>query len=168
MNKDQLIEDLSLVRHEEGGFYKECFRSDHKIKTERKSNSGTRALATCIFYMLTDDYPIGYFHKNQSPILHFFHAGGPLIYRFIHPDGRTEKHILGPDIDKGHKLQLVGPGNCWKSTELIQGESFGLISEVVFPGWEQDDWAMATQEELYSALPQHRIWIEKYGYKNQV
>ena len=163
-NKSALIQQLSLTQHQEGGYYNETYRSCDKLNTSREHNGGLRHLSTCIFYMLTDDSPIGYFHKNLSPILHFYHGGSALTYRFIHPDGKTEEHVLGPDIKNGDKLQLVAPGNVWKSTELKGGASFGLVSEVVFPGWEVYDSQIANYADLILCYPQHAKWIKKYSY----
>lgn len=163
IDKKDLINYLSLIRHDEGGYYRETYRSPDCINTNREHHDGVRCLSTCIFYMLTNDNPIGFFHKNKSPILHFYHGGGSLTYRFIHPNGMTEEHILGPDIRNGHKLQLVAPGDVWKSTSLNDGE-FGLVSEVVFPGWEIYDSIIADYSDLLALHPEHAEWIERYSY----
>ncbi|RLM22669.1 cupin [Brenneria alni] len=167
LNKDALIELLALKKHEEGGYYNETYRSPEMIQTGRENNNGLRTLSTCIYYLLTDDSPIGYFHKNLSPILHFYHSGAPLTYRFIYPDGKIEEHILGPDILSGHKLQLIAPGEVWKSTELSSGESYGLVSEVVLPGWEIYDTEIAQYHELLARYPQHETWVKHYSYGGQ-
>ncbi|PWC10800.1 cupin [Brenneria corticis] len=164
MNTSDVIALLALQKHEEGGYYNETYRSREVIHTDREHNDGVRQLATCIYYLLSADSPIGYFHKNISPILHFYHAGGPLTYRFIHPDGSTEEHILGPDIQNGHKLQLVAPGGVWKSTELAPNTAFGLVSEVVLPGWEYYDSLIARHDDLLTAFPHLQYWIRRYSY----
>ena len=165
MNKEQLIQYLSLVRHDEGGYYSETFRAEEKIQTQREGLSGMRSLATCIYYMLTQDNPIGYFHQNTSPIFHFFHSGSPLTYRLIHQDGSVEEYILGPDLDKGHQLQLFVPGGCWKSTELQAGGDYGLLSEIVTPGFEFIDAEIANQTQLLKEFPQHESWIRQFTYQ---
>lgn len=164
---DNLIKTLKLTTHEEGGYYKETFRSDVLLRTDRPENEGIRCLATSIYYMLTATSPIGFFHKNESPILHFYHSGGAMIYRLIHPDGSTEEHILGPEVSKGHCLQFLAPGGCWKSTELESGSEYGLVSEVVFPGWELFDSVIADKNELLAAFPQHAKWIEQFSLKEK-
>lgn len=160
----QLIEKLNLSFHEEGGYFNETFRSEEIITTNRDVNNGERRLATCIYYMLTNTAPLGYFHSNMSPILHFHHAGGPMIYRFIHGDGRIEEHVMGQDIANGQVLQLVAPAGCWKSTQLAPDHEYGLVSEVVFPGWELFDSIIAKKQSLLDAFPQHAAWINAYSY----
>lgn len=159
-----LIKTLSLKKHAEGGYYNETHRAQDLIKTDREHNDGRRRLSTCIYYLLTKESPIGYFHKNLSPIMHFYHSGGPLIYRFIHPDGTTEEHILGPDIEQGHRLQLIADGGVWKSTELSADAEFGLVSEVVVPGWEIFDSVIAQQDDLLTTFPLLPSWIQRYSY----
>ncbi|MGF1742275.1 cupin domain-containing protein [Vibrio profundum] len=162
LSHQQVIEQLDLIPHEEGGYFRQTYQSSSEVKTDREHNGGFRQFSSSIYYMLTEESAIGFFHKNLSPILHFYHGGSPLTYRFIYPDGKTEEHVLGPDITKGHKLQLVGPSNVWKSSELEQGGSFGLVSEVVIPGWEIFDRTLATYQELLSLHPEHMSWVRQY------
>ncbi len=157
MNKQQLIQKLSLTPHIEGGYFSRTYSSD--LKTELSSKP--RSLLSSIFYMLTDDSPIGYLHKNKSDIIHYFHGGSPLSYLIIHPDGKLERKVLGADIDSGQQLQLIVRGGCWKATELETGE-FGLISEAVSPGFDYEDMELAKGKLIKNQFP--HLWdrISKY------
>ncbi|PPK63663.1 hypothetical protein B0F88_13210 [Methylobacter tundripaludum] len=159
MNKQQLIEKLSLEPHIEGGYFARTYRSE--LKTGISSDAKPRCLLSSIFYMLTDDSPIGHLHKNKSDIIHYFHGGSPLSYFIIHPDGNLEMKVLGSDLDKGQQLQLIVRGGCWKATELETGE-FGLISEAVSPGFEYEDMELAEQRTIKNQFP--HLWgrISKY------
>lgn len=159
MNKRQLIEQLSLTAHIEGGYFSRTYSSDVKITLP--SYSEPRRLLSSIFYMLTDDSPIGYLHQNKSDIIHYFHGGSPLTYVILHPDGNLEKKILGVELEKGQQLQLVVRGGCWKATELESGE-FGLISEAVAPGFEYEDMELAEQEIMKNRFPQAWDRISRY------
>ena len=159
MNKRQLIEKLSLEPHVEGGYFSRTYSSE--LKTAIPSNSKSRCLLSSIFYMLTDDSPIGYLHKNKSDIIHYFHGGSPLSYLIIHPDGNLERRMLGTDLDQGQQLQLIVHGGCWKATELVSGE-FGLISEAVSPGFDYEDMELAEAETIKNQFPQCWDKIAKY------
>ena len=159
MNKRQLIEKLSLESHIEGGYFSRTYSSGLKIPVP--SSSKPRCLLSSIFYMLTDDSPIGYLHKNKSDIIHYFHGGSPLSYLILHPDGNLETRILGTDLDKGQQLQLIVCGGCWKATELVSGE-FGLISEAVSPGFDYEDMELAEQKSIKSQFPQCWDRIAKF------
>ena len=158
MTKDDIVKALGLVGHFEGGYFKETFRADHRerLGTPR----GPRATMTSIFYMLTSDSPIDVFHTKHSDGIQFFHLGAPLIYHLIHPDGRYEKVLLGPDIAAGHRLQLAVPGGTWKAAELESG-TFGLVSEVVAPGWEMDDMVLASRADLMALFPEHEALLSR-------
>ncbi len=159
MNKRQLIEKLSLEAHIEGGYFSRTYNSE--LKTGIAFDSKPRSLLSSIFYMLTDDSPIGHLHKNKSDIIHYFHGGSPLTYLIIAPDGNLERKVLGFDLDKGQQLQLIVRGGCWKASELESGE-FGLISEAVSPGFEYRDMELAEEKLIKSLFPQ--LWgrISKY------
>jgi len=159
MNKRQLIEKLSLEPHIEGGYFSRTYSSE--LETAIPPNSKPRCLLTSIFYMLTDDSPIGYLHKNKSDIIHYFHGGSPLSYLILHPDGKLETTQLGADLDKGQQLQLIVRGGCWKATELVSGE-FGLISEAVSPGFDYEDMELAGQMSMKNQFPQCWEQIAKY------
>ncbi len=157
--KSELIKSLALTEHREGGFYKRTYQSPTTIQTNRQPPE--RYLLTSIFYMLTEDKPIGYFHINRSDIIHYFQLGSPIIYLTISPEGILEKHILGPDISQGHCLQLIVKGGYWKASMLETGE-FGLLSEAVAPGFDYKDAEMATPATFKKLFPSLWDTISSY------
>jgi predicted cupin superfamily sugar epimerase len=147
ISKEAFIRSLGLrPHHDEGGYYSEQYRSPERL------GDGRIAMDT-IYYMLTDDSPLGHFHKNRSDIVHFYHSGGPLRYTSIDSRGTVETFVLGPDIDDGQQLQRVVRGGCWKASELLSG-SYGLISEAVVPAFSAADRVMATSGMLKELFPQ--------------
>ncbi|RLJ16251.1 cupin [bacterium endosymbiont of Escarpia laminata] len=153
MKKNQIITHLSLEPHVEGGFFHRTYQSEHQ--TTPTDIEKSRPLLTSIYYLLSDDSPIGYLHKNRSDIIHYFHSGSPLTYHIIHPDGTIERIVMGNDLASGQQLQLIVKGGCWKATELTAGE-YGLVSEAVSPGFEYADMELAERETiqiLFTDLP---------------
>lgn len=140
-----MITILGLIPHEEGGYFKPTYRSSI-------STSDDRPLLSSIYYMLTDDSPIGYLHKNKSDIVHFHHAGSSATYLIIDESGKLEEVTLGPDISNGQQLQLTVKGGCWKSSRLDGGE-YCLISEVVTPGFVEQDRVIADSEKMKKLFP---------------
>ncbi len=88
MDVDELIEQLGLEAHVEGGYFRRTFQADHRDKID--TGAGPRFTLTSIYYLLTRDSPVGHWHLNHSDILHFFHLGTPVTYYLIHPDGSLE------------------------------------------------------------------------------
>ncbi|MEB3217333.1 MAG: cupin domain-containing protein [Nostocales cyanobacterium 94392] len=162
MNKKDLIAKLFLIEHIEGGYFRETYRSNLKIHTNREGRE--RSQLTSIYYMLTDDRPIGYFHKNKSDIVHYFHAGSSLTYLIVHPEGKLERVKLGFDISKGDLPQVLVPGGCWKATVLEEGE-FGLLGEAVAPGFDYRDMELAKSDNFRLNFPD--LWNELKLYIKQ-
>ena len=111
INSNEIIESLDLIPHEEGGFYRQTFETELTCSISDRD----RPLVNSIYYLLTKDSPIGYFHLNTSSIMHYFHIGGPLVYMLISPEGEYSEHILGADIEGGHSFQLLVPGGYLES-----------------------------------------------------
>ncbi|MCW8830131.1 MAG: cupin domain-containing protein [Gammaproteobacteria bacterium] len=149
MTKQKIISSLGLKPHpSEGGYFKRTYTS----KIETSSDSGTRKTLSCIYYMLTNDSPTGYLHRNKSDIIHYFHSGSPISYLIIHPDGHLETQILGNDLTKGHNPQLTVNGGCWKASKLTEGE-YSLLSEAVSPGFEYEDMELARPSTIKQHYP---------------
>ncbi|WP_279244912.1 cupin domain-containing protein [Candidatus Litorirhabdus singularis] len=159
MNKQQWIDQLGLQAHIEGGYFKRSFASQQF--SADPAGDEERLSLTCIYYMLSDDSPLGYWHRNRSDIVHFFHQGAALDYYLLQPDGVLSRHVLGSDAAAGEVLQLAVPGGTWKCTHLSVGE-YGLISEAVVPGFEYADMELGSVSQLSAQFPQHTALFERY------
>ena len=161
MMKKEIIKTLSLEPHpSEGGFFKRTYTSE----IEAPCPVGTRKTLSSIYYMLTDDSPIGYLHKNQSDIIHYFHSGSAISYIIIHPDGRLETQTLGNDLSQGQTPQLTVKGGCWKASKLNEGE-YGLLSEAVSPGFEYEDMELACTTNIRERFPELLDMVKSYIYQ---
>ena len=149
-DKESIIRTLKLEPHIEGGYFRRTFESSvHTLSNQAAMSS--------IYYLLTNETPIGYLHKNKSDIIHFFLSGSPIKYYIVSPEGKLSTKILGSDLEQDHQLQLVVKGGDWKASQLmLEGKScmdFGLISEVVCPGFEYKDMRLATMNILTEGHP---------------
>jgi len=142
MTAAELINLLGLEPHPlEGGY----FRRTYESRLRCDCGYGSRPLLTSIYYLLTQESPVGFLHRNRSDILHYHQLGAAVTYLVIAPDGSLSEHILGPDIAHGETLQLLVPGGYWKASRLCGGE-YALISEAVAPGFDYADNELATEE----------------------
>lgn len=145
MTKEDIISSLNLELHpKEGGYFRRTYESDLWVGEPPNS----RHLMSSIYYLLTDDYPIGFLHKNKSDILHFHHLGASMRYWIISPEGEVIQQVLGPNLQSGEVPQLLVKGGYWKATELLSGQ-YGLISEAVSPGFDFSDNELATTDLFY-------------------
>ncbi|KAI0260027.1 hypothetical protein BC834DRAFT_902566, partial [Gloeopeniophorella convolvens] len=60
-----LIQDLNLISHPEGGYFAETDRQEVEVPSPYASGA-PRSLATTIFYLLTASSPVGVIHTNKS------------------------------------------------------------------------------------------------------
>lgn len=159
-NAHDVINALDLEAHIEGGYFRRTYQSEHRASLE--TSTGPRYLLTSIYYLLTEQSPVGQFHFNQSDILHYFHLGDPIEYSLIHANGSLQTLVMGSDILTKQRLQLHVPGGIWKASRLLNGShGFGLISEAVSPGFDFKDMEMADRGKLTAQFPRHRALIEK-------
>lgn len=158
MTKDEIIEHLNLELHpSEGGYFRRTYESSLCVGEE----AGSRKLLTSIYYMLTDDSPVGYLHKNKSDIIHYHHLGSSITYVIVSPEGVLSKKIVGSNLAAGEQLQLVVPGGYWKASRLNSGE-YSLISEAVVPGFEYADNQIATEDMVAEIFPLLKQKLEPF------
>ncbi|EHN00978.1 YML079W-like protein [Saccharomyces cerevisiae x Saccharomyces kudriavzevii VIN7] len=154
----QLIHDWQLIKHREGGYFKETDRSPSTMELEKpqkgdssKTETVIRNQSTLIYYLLTPDSPIGKFHKNINRITHVLQRGKGQ-YVLVYPDGQVKSFRVGFDYKIGEVSQWVVPGGVFKASFLVPNEEFHnglLISEVVVPGFDFEDHTfMKGEDEL--------------------
>ncbi|TFJ84913.1 hypothetical protein NSK_003945 [Nannochloropsis salina CCMP1776] len=158
----------------EGGFFKETYRSGacpgasqgltdtsgallpSSPSPASSLPSPPRNICTSIFYLLTTEAPVGFWHKNRSNIVHYYQGGDPLTYYLLPPStGRLERHVLGPDLAHGHTLQLIVEGGVWKATVLEGGSvGWGLLGEAVAPGFDYRDMTFGNEDDMAKEYPE--------------
>ena len=172
----ELIRQLGLVGHVEGGYYKETFRSGEQVPKDALTDAAAspraggerRSLATVIYYMLTDKCSHGAWHQNKSPIMHFYQGGRANTYYLLYPDGTLETKKLGLNVLEGEEPQMLVPGGVWKATKCegcLEGD-YSLVGETVSPGFEFDDMTLGADDELARQFPEHEKLIRRLGRKN--
>ena len=155
-NSKYWIEKLELVRHIEGGFYKQIYASKKTCQEH-----GNRSLATCIFYLLEGN-DFSAFHKiNGDEIWHFFIGSSLTIYIFNENDSKLKIVKLGKDLDKGENLQLIINEGNWFAAEVNDKSSFTLVGCTVIPGFEFKNFKLAKKKLLLLKFPSYKWVIEK-------
>ncbi len=128
-----IVDALGLSPHPEGGYYRETFRAPLAVATAR----GPRAASTAIYYLL----PAGATsarHRVASDEVWHHYSGDALELAVLHPDGRRETVVLGPDVAAGERPQAVVPAGAWQSARPL-GARFALCGCTVAPGFEFAD-----------------------------
>lgn len=157
MNYKDIIEELQLQQHPEGGFYAETYRSSAFTLNQ---NGEKRNLSTAIYFLLLDTNKSN-FHRIQSDELWFFHQGEPIEIVTIQ-DGKAHSIILGNAIEKGELPQATIPANTWFGSKLKEGKGFALVSCTVAPGFDFLDFELAERENLANEFPNLEALIEEF------
>ena len=128
---DGMISALGLLRHPEGGFYRETFRAP----------DAPRGASTSILFLL----PAGEqsrWHRVDADEHWLFHDGDPLELLVADPaSGARERIVIGCDVTRGEQPQAVVPRGWWQAARPL-GE-WTLVGCVVAPAFEFARFEMA-------------------------
>lgn len=154
------IRALNLVRHPEGGFFIENYRSEGVIPGGALSaHAGTRPFMSSIYFMLPTG-AISRFHRLKSDEIWYYHAGGSISIHQISPYGKHSTFVLGQDLAAGQSFQIVIRAGCWFGA-IADGSKESLSGCVVAPGFDYADFELADRGDLLAQYPQHEEIINK-------
>jgi predicted cupin superfamily sugar epimerase len=154
--KEKLIQQLELIPHPEGGYYKETYRSEGSISksTLPADYSGDRSYSTGIYFMLIAD-TFSAFHKiNQDEMWHFY-DGSSIELHMITSDGIHSCVHIGRDIENGEYLQYVVPGGVWFASRVKGNAEYSLLGCTVSPGFDFADFILPNTTEMTALFPRH-------------
>lgn len=156
MNKiKQIIKDLDLKAHPEGGYFRETYRSKGEIMIPDKGFEGIRNYATCIYFLLSSETFSAFHRIKQDEIWHFY-DGSPLNLHLITESGNYSKYIIGNKIEDGQQPQFVVPAQTWFAANVINQNDFSLVGCTVAPGFDFKDFELPTRKELLNKFPKHQ------------
>lgn len=125
---------LEPLEHE-GGLFRRMHLDEH---------------SSAIYYLLADP-DFSALHALASVEVYHWYAGDPLRLLLLHPDGRSEERILGPDIDAGQLPQaVVAPGVMQGSSSL---GSWSLVGTTMSPPFEWNGFELGERQELQGRYP---------------
>ncbi|HEX9675428.1 MAG TPA: cupin domain-containing protein [Anaerolineales bacterium] len=158
LTADRIIQLLGLEPlPEEGGLFRQTYRSGEQIPAAALPSryGGPRRFATAIYYLLTDaPDSFSALHRLKTDEVYHFYLGDPVEMLLLHPDGGSERPILGQDLAAGQQVQLVVPAGSWQGSRLMPGGRCALMGTTTAPGYEQDDFELGERERLLSGYPE--------------
>ena len=156
---------LGLAPHPEGGYFRETYRSPLTVDTDR----GWRALSTAITFMVTGGSP-SRFHRLASDELWVYQAGEPLELLTLSSGEALQRVLLGDPLSRvaasGGSATVTTacvPAGTWQAARVAVGPSretdhvgsWTLVTCVVSPGFEYEDFELAGRAALVAAYPEH-------------
>lgn len=132
MTVEEIIRQLDMQPHPEGGWYVETFRD---------ANGGARGHSTAIYYLLNKGERSHWHRVKDAAEAWHFYAGSPLKLRLAKDGGPVREVILGLDLARGERPQAVVLADEWQSAETLG--AFTLVGCTVAPGFQFEKFEMA-------------------------
>jgi predicted cupin superfamily sugar epimerase len=156
MTADQIKALLNLEPHPiEGGFFRRTYTCAGTVELPR----GSRPVGTAIYYLL-EPGTFSEMHVLDSDEIFHFYLGDPVEMLQLHPDGRSETCILGPDLAPGQHVQLVVPAGVWQGARLVGDGKVALLGCTVTPGFDFADYRGGSYAELSARWPAEAVRIK--------
>ena len=122
----EIIAQLDLKPHPEGGHYREAFR-------DPDVDSNGRSRSTAIYFLLARGGR-SHWHRIDAVEVWHYYAGSPLRLQ-IADDGATWHTVtLGSDLAAGQRPQAIVPARAWQAAE--SAGDWTLVGCTVAPGFE--------------------------------
>jgi len=141
---NRIIEALGLAPHPEGGFYRETFRSS----------------STEIYFLLPAGEFSAFHRLRASDEIWHHYAGDPVELQTIGNDGEHRVTMLGPDLERGERPQVIVPAGTLQAA-AVRGQRFALCGCTVTPAFDFADFELPTRDELLAAFPRHESVIRQ-------
>jgi predicted cupin superfamily sugar epimerase len=142
----KIIRLLKLKPHPEGGWFAETFRDDTK----------GRAHSTAIYFLLRKGEASRWHRIDAAEVWHWY-AGAPLQLQIAKTISKPTTHILGNDLSKKQRPQIVVPARHWQCARSLG--AFTLVGCTVAPGFLFEKFELATSSE--TLFPKPARWRAK-------
>jgi predicted cupin superfamily sugar epimerase len=167
MNAADLVRQLGLLPHPEGGYFRETYRAVEDVASLALPQrfGGDRSISTAIYFLL-EAGQCSHLHRIKADEVWHFYAGDPLIVVEINTAGRLKTTLLGGDLPGGAVFQHVVPAGAWFGAVPAEGGRFApvgftLVGCTVAPGFDFADFELADRAALSAEYPAHQDWIRR-------
>lgn len=145
---EDLVHDLGLLPHPEGGFYRETYRAATTV-------DGGRAAATMIYFLLPAG-EVSRLHRIDADEGWHHYLGGTLeVYELdeANPGANAQVTRLGKDLSRGEVPQHLVPAGRWFGAAPAAGSPYALVGCTVAPAFEFSRFELAARNALLARFP---------------
>ncbi len=156
MNAEEIIQQLKLAPHPEGGFFREAFRGEPLPFS--LPERGERSSSTSIYFLLrAGDFSA--LHAVSSDEVWHHYLGSPLELHLMDRMGVHSRIMLGTDLRAGEMPQYVVPRGMLQAARVVgPKDAFALCGCTVAPGFDFRDFTMPSRAALLAQFPsQHEL-----------
>ena len=139
----------------EGGLFVRTYRAQGSIGPDSlpAGYASARPFSTAILYLLTPASKSALHRLPADEVFHFY-LGDPVGMLNLHPDGRAEWVVLGPDLMSGQVVQRVVPAGSWQGCRLEEGGEYALLGATMAqPGFDWPDLELGRAGDLAARYP---------------
>jgi hypothetical protein len=157
MTAKEVKELLGLRPHpREGGWYVRTYEAAELVAAEAFGDgryAGSRRTGTAIFYLLEPE-TFSEMHRLRSDEVFHFYAGDAVEMLQLKGGGSGEIVLIGNDLLRGQKPQVVVERGVWQGSRLVKGGQWALLGCTVSPGFEFEDYESGERAELSAGWPE--------------
>ena len=136
-----IIAQLELKPHPEGGHYRETFRD---VRTDAQG----RSRSTAIYYLLRRGER-SHWHRIDAVETWHYYSGASLTLKIANEGCGPHTVTLGPDVIAGERPQAIVPAGAWQAAESTG--DWTLVGCTVAPGFEFASFELA-KADLFPAI----------------
>ena len=146
-----LIQNLGLQPHPEGGYYRETYRGSDLVE-------GNRSSSTMIYFLLTSGDRSCFHRIDADEGWHHYEGDTIRIHILDQEDHRwVDVGRLEGDVSP----QAIIPSGLWFGAEVLSGtHGYALVGCTVAPGFEFSHFELAERDVLIKNNPEHKEIIE--------
>ena len=139
----ELIAKLALKLHQEGGWYREVYKS----ATQVQAPQGRRSAVTTIYYLLEHNRPSPWHVVQSDEIWHYYAGAASELLCYDPLTRKLLRYRLNAAAIDGVQVAVI-PAGSWQATHCL-GE-YTLVGCTVSPGYEEQDFRFVRD------LPDHK------------
>ena len=152
---DEIIELLQLSPNATCGFVRVTFTSKLAIAPGGLPApfADGRPAGSALYFLVTPHAPVRP-HRIRNDQLYHYYFGDPLEVFLLHSGGSAERVVVGPDIRRGQRVQLLIPGNTFHTARLLGDGEYFLGASTEWPAVvPAEDVEIGNPEQLAAQYP---------------
>jgi len=152
----ELIDHLKMERiPHEGAWFAPTYRSPDPIGGDAVSHLTGIHRAYSAIYGVATRKDFSALHRLAIDELWHYYGGDTLEMLLLHPDGRGETVVIGPDLLAGQHPQFLVPRGVWQGSCPIgdRDDAYTFFGATLTPGFEYSDYEPGYRNELQASYP---------------